>query len=74
MGEARLPVVTVYHLKHGSAEAIAKELTSLFAGQENCRFAADSRKNALIVFGTRDQQDKIQQVIRSLDVPAAGER
>jgi type II secretory pathway component GspD/PulD (secretin) len=57
-------------LKYASAEAAAKELTALFAGQENCRFAVDSRKNAVIVLGTRVQHNKIQEVIRSLDIPA----
>ena len=69
LSEERLPVLTVYHLKYGSAEEMAKELTLLFTGQENCRFAADSAQNALIVHGTQDQQEKVEQAIRSLDVP-----
>jgi type II secretory pathway component GspD/PulD (secretin) len=72
--DERLPVLEVYHLKHAKAEATVKELSSLFVGQENFRFVADPRTNALIVFGTREQQEKIQQAIRSLDVPAPGER
>ncbi|MBM4092530.1 MAG: hypothetical protein FJ276_24375, partial [Planctomycetes bacterium] len=64
-----LPVVTAYHLKHASAEAIAKELTTSFAGQNNCRFVADARKNVVIAFGTAEQQKKIQETIRSRDVP-----
>jgi beta-galactosidase len=63
------PVVTAYHLKHASAEAIAKELTTSFAGQNNCRFATDARKNVVIAFGTAEQQKKIQEAIRSRDVP-----
>jgi hypothetical protein len=63
-----LLVRSTYHLKHASAEAIAKELTTLFAERENCRFAADARKNVVIAFGTADQQKKIQETIRSRDV------
>jgi type II secretory pathway component GspD/PulD (secretin) len=68
---ATSPVLEVYQLKHANAEATVKLLASFF---ENCEFAADSRTNALIVRGTREQQEKIQQAIRSLDVPAPGER
>ena len=73
-GDERLPVLDVYHLKHAKAEATVKELTSLFAGQEDFRFVADPRTNALIVFGTREQQEKIQKSIATLDVPPPGER
>ncbi|MHB1037703.1 MAG: secretin N-terminal domain-containing protein [Pirellulales bacterium] len=52
------------------AEATVKELSSLFAGQEYFRFVADPRTNAVIVFGTREQQEKIQKLIATLDVPA----
>jgi hypothetical protein len=69
-----LPVSEVYGLKHARADAIAKELTSLFAGQKNCRFAADAQKNALVVFAPLDQRNKIQERIRSLDVPASPDR
>jgi len=68
------PVVRAYHLEYASAEAISKELTALFAEQKNCRFAAGARTNAVIVFGTSEQQKKLQETIRSRDVPAERER
>jgi hypothetical protein len=68
------PDLTVYQLKYARAEAIVEELASLFAGQKNCRIVADARTNAVVVFGTSEQQKKIQEAIRSLDVPAPGER
>jgi hypothetical protein len=69
-----LPVVTAYHLQHARAEVITKELTTLFAEQKNCRFAADARKNVVIAFGTAEQQKKIQEALRSRDVPRERDR
>ena len=65
---------SLYQLKYARAEAIVEELASLFAGQENFRIVADARTNAVVVFGMSEQQKKIQEAIRSLDVPAPGER
>jgi regulation of enolase protein 1 (concanavalin A-like superfamily) len=72
--EAGSSVVTVYYLKYAKAETTVQVLASIFAGQENFRIVADARTNGIVVFGTSEQQKKIQEVIRSLDVPAPAER
>jgi hypothetical protein len=67
--EEGLPDLTVYQLKYARAEAMVEVLASVFAGPNNGRIVADARTNAVVVFGTAEQQKKIQQAIRLLDVP-----
>jgi hypothetical protein len=64
---ATFPVVEIYRLKYADAEAMVKALTSLFTGQEKCRFVADPRTNALIVLGTREQQEAIRDAVLVLN-------
>jgi hypothetical protein len=59
----------VFELKYADAQEVAKVLTGT-ADAKNARWSVDSRRNCIVLYGTREAADLAEKLISELDRPA----